>query len=430
MKKQELTLCQFSHKQLEDRRMTMSKVKTKIKQVETGSIVTPIGFQVAGLHSGVKRKRNDLGVVYSEKPANAAAVYTLNKIQAAPLGVTKESIASEQKIQAVIINSGNANACTGKQGMTDAYEMRKTTAEKFQVPEQYVAVASTGIIGLDMPMDKIIPHIDQLSIGSTAQHAADFGESILTTDTFAKSTCFEAEIDGKKVSMAGAAKGSGMIEPNMGTMLGFITTDIDVDAASLDKALKQVVDQTFNCITVDGDTSTNDMVLVLANGLAGNTTLTPEHNDWDTFIELLTNTCEKLAKQIARDGEGATKLIEVDVQGAATDEDAKKIAKSIVGSSLVKTAVFGTDANWGRIIAAVGYSGAEVNPDTIDTSIGTMQLLKDSEPTGFSEEAATAYLQNDTIKITVDLKIGDGKGKAWGCDLTYDYVRINASYRS
>lgn len=408
----------------------MSDVKIKVKQVEKGSIVTPSGFQVAGLHSGVKRKRNDLGVIFSVTPANAAAVYTLNKIQAAPIGVTKESIAAENKIQAVIINSGNANACTGKQGMQDAYSMRKTTAEKFQIEEHLVAVASTGIIGLDMPMDKITPHIGELAIGKTEKHAADFGESILTTDTFAKSTCFETEIDGKKVSMAGAAKGSGMIEPNMGTMLGFITTDAKIDSASLDIALKQVVDETFNCITVDGDTSTNDMVLVLANGLAGNGTLTPDHEDWDTFMELLSNTCEDLAKQIARDGEGATKLIEVDVKGAITDEDAKKIAKSIVGSSLVKTAVFGTDANWGRIIAAIGYSGAEVNPETIDMSIGTMQLLKNSEPTGFSEEEATAYLQNDTILINVDLKIGDGKGKAWGCDLTYDYVRINASYRS
>src|SRR5699024_2082107 len=329
-------------------------------------------------------------------------------------GVTKESIETEHKIQSVIINSGNANACTGEQGKRDAYSMRKTTAEKFNVPEHYVAVASTGIIGLDMPMDKITPHIDLLSMGTSDEHAAHFGESILTTDTFRKSACFESEIDGKKVSMAGAAKGSGMIEPNMGTMLSFIATDADVDAAALDAALREVVDQTFNCITIDGDTSTNDMVLVMANGLAGNDPLTPDHKDWDSFMELLTSTCEELAKQIARDGEGATKLIEVNVNGAKTDGDAKKIAKSIVGSSLVKTAVFGTDANWGRIIVAIGYSGADVNPETIDMSIGTMQLLKNSAPTGFSEEEATAYLQNDTIDMHVDLNIGEGKGKAWG----------------
>lgn len=408
----------------------MSVNNINIQTIETGSIVTPKGFQVAGLHSGVKRKRKDLGVLYCEKPANAAAVYTLNKIQAAPLYVTKDSIAKENKIQAVVINSGNANACTGKQGMKDAYTMRNVTAEKFSIPEHYVAVASTGIIGLDMPMDKIVPHIEMLEVGATNEHATDFGESILTTDTFAKSTCFATEIDGKKVTMAGAAKGSGMIEPNMGTMLGFITTDANIEPDMLQVALKEAVDQTFNCITVDGDTSTNDMVIVLASELAGNETLTPAHQEWPEFVALLTQTCEKLAKQIARDGEGATKLIAVEVNGAKTDDDAKKVAKSIVGSSLVKTAVFGTDANWGRIIAAIGYSGADVNPDTIDAAIGSIKLLENSQPANFSEEEATAYLENETILITVGLNIGEGKGKAWGCDLTYDYVRINASYRS
>lgn len=401
-----------------------------IKNVENGSIVTPKGFQVAGLHSGVKRKRNDLGVLYCEKPASTAAVYTLNKIQAAPLCVTKESIAKESKIQAVVINSGNANACTGQQGKKDAMKMRSVTAEQFNIADHHVAVASTGIIGLAMPMDKIVPHIKKLAIGSAKADADNFNESILTTDTFPKSACYETEIDGEKVTMAGAAKGSGMIEPNMGTMLGFITTDAKIESDVLQLALKEVVDQTFNCITVDGDTSTNDMVIVLASELADHDPLTPNHKEWPTFVALLKETCEDLAKQIARDGEGATKLIAVDVTGAETDEDAKKAAKSIVGSSLVKTAVFGTDANWGRIIAAVGYSGAEVNPDTIDMAIGPITLLENSEQTGFSEEEATAYLENDTIHITVDLNIGEGKGQAWGCDLTYDYVRINASYRS
>jgi len=279
-------------------------------------------------------------------------------------------------------------------------------------------------------MDKITAHIDDLQVGNTKAHADDFGESIITTDTFSKSTCLETTIDGQKVVMGGAAKGSGMIEPNMGTMLAFITTDAKIAASDLDDLLKEVVNKTFNCITVDGDTSTNDMVLVMANGMADNTPLTPEHKDWGKFTELLTKTCESLAKQIAHDGEGATKLIEVEVQGAVSDEDAKKVAKSIVGSSLVKTAMYGADANWGRIIAAVGYSGAEVNPNTIDTSIGPIQLLQNSQPTIFSEAEASKYLDNDFIKIDVNLNIGDGTGKAWGCDLTYDYVRINASYRS
>lgn len=407
-----------------------ASINTQISKVENGSVITPKGFQAAGIYSGVKRSRNDLGAIYSTKPAEAAAVYTLNQIQAAPLYVTKESIAADGKIQAVIVNSGNANACTGAKGKEDAYTMRKHTADKFSVKEEHVAVASTGIIGLEMPMDNINPHIEKLEMGNTTEHAEAFSESILTTDTFNKSTCYEATIGGQKITMGASSKGSGMIEPNMGTMLSFVTTDAAIDHTSLQKALKIAVDQTFNCITVDGDTSTNDMVLVLANGEAGNEALTEEHEDWDVFVQLLTQTCEAAAKQIAQDGEGATKLIEVEVTGAKTDEDARKVAKSIVGSSLVKTAVFGTDANWGRIIAAVGYSGVHINPETIDTTIGPITLLKNSEPADFSEEDATNYLKEDTIQIKVDLHVGGGKGKAWGCDLTYDYVRINASYRS
>lgn len=408
----------------------MLTIQEAITQVGEGSIVTPAGFQAAGMHTGVKRKRNDLGMIYCEKPASAAAVYTLNVIQAAPLKVTKESIAKAGKIQALVVNSGNANACTGRQGMQDAYKMRTVTAEKYQLPEHYVAVASTGIIGLDMPMDKIVPGIQHLQPEAAAPSVNAFNESILTTDVFRKSVCYQAEIDGKSVTMAGSAKGSGMIEPNMGTMLTFLTTDAVIEPAMLDLALKEVTEQTFNCITVDGDTSTNDMALVMASEMAGNDTLTPAHEDWDVFIALLKQTCADLAKKIARDGEGATKLIEVEVHGAADDEQARKAAKSIVGSSLVKTAVYGGDANWGRIIAAVGYSGAIVNPEKIDTFLGTIQLLKDSQPVAFSEQEASAYLEKDTVKITVDLHIGTGTGMAWGCDLTYDYVRINASYRS
>lgn len=405
-------------------------VINQIKSVTDGNIATPKGFEVAGLHSGVKRQRNDLGAIYSERLAHAAAVYTLNQIQAAPIKVTKESIQVEDKIQAVIVNSGNANACTGKKGEQDAYTMQEMTAEVFGVKEHHVAVASTGIIGLDMPMDNITTHINQLTTGASADHAAQFGESILTTDTFSKSACYEVEIDGKTITMGAAAKGSGMIEPNMGTMLAFVTTDAAIEGPVLQTALKEVVDETFNCITVDGDTSTNDMVLVLANEAAGNDLLTPAHEDWEVFISLLRATCEDIAKQIAQDGEGATKLIEVTVNGAPSNEDARKVAKSIVGSSLVKTAVFGTDANWGRIIAAIGYSGVEINPETIDTAIGPIELLKNSQPTHFSEEEATSYLEEDTIYIDIHLHVGEGTGKAWGCDLTYDYVRINASYRS
>lgn len=405
-------------------------MEEKINKIDKGSIVTPSGYQAAGLHTGVKRKRNDLGVIYSDIPANAAAVYTTNVIQAAPLLVTKECIAKEGKLQAIIVNSGNANACTGEQGLRDAQMMRHETANKFSLPEHYVGVASTGVIGVEMPMDKIIPNIKKLAPTADEKGATAFNEAILTTDLCEKSICYETTINGKTITMGGSAKGSGMIEPNMATMLSFITTDATIESPMLEMALQQVTDKTFNCITVDGDTSTNDTVIVMANGLAENESLTPEHEDWPLFLTLLQKTCEDLAKMIARDGEGATKLIEVSVKGAADDVQAIQVAKSVVGSSLVKTAVFGSDANWGRIIAAIGYSGASVNPHTIDITLGPIEMLKNSEPIQFSEEEATAYLKNKDIHIMIDLNNGDGIGKGWGCDLTYDYVRINASYRS
>ncbi|TQS75770.1 bifunctional ornithine acetyltransferase/N-acetylglutamate synthase [Ornithinibacillus gellani] len=408
----------------------MLTTKQKCIKNEKGSIVTPQGFQVSGLHTGVKRKRNDLGMIYSVQPANAAAVYTTNAIQAAPLLVTKTSIAKEGKLQAVIVNSGNANACTGDQGMHDALDMQKMVADKWKLKNHYVAVASTGIIGLHMDMDKIGSGIAKLQPGTRATDAASFNESILTTDLQSKSTCYETIIDGKKITMAGSAKGSGMIEPNMATMLGFITTDIAIDQQVLQETLQEITEKTFNCITVDGDTSTNDMVLVMANGMAENNPLTKAHPDWDAFVAMLESTCEDMAKMIAKDGEGATKLIEVEVHGATDSEDARKVAKSVVGSSLVKTAVFGSDANWGRIIAAIGYSGATIDVHKIDAAIGHITLLHQSQPVAFSESEASAYLEQEHIKIDIDLHMGDGTGKAWGCDLTYDYVRINASYRS
>lgn len=401
-----------------------------MQYVKNGSIITPQGFQAAGLHSGVKRKRNDLGIIYSENPANAAAVYTLNQVRAIPLEVTRESIAREEKLQSVIVNSGNANACTGDQGKQAALEMQQKTAAKLGVPKHTVGVASTGVIGEPMPTDKIIPAIDALKTENTDKAAADFGEAILTTDTFSKNSCYQTRINNQLVTMGGSAKGSGMIEPNMGTMLAFLTTDAVISSAHLQTALNEIVDDTFNCITVDGDTSTNDMVLLMANEQAGNTALTPAHPEWDTFVDLLRHIATDLAKQIARDGEGATKLIEVEVTGAENDTAAKQVAKTIVGSSLVKSAVFGSDANWGRIICAIGYSGEEINPDQIDMQIGPISLLQKSTPVTFSEREAKAYLEKDTIQIYADLHVGNGSGKAWGCDLTYDYVSINANYRS
>ncbi|MGY4689509.1 bifunctional glutamate N-acetyltransferase/amino-acid acetyltransferase ArgJ [Salibacterium sp. K-3] len=401
-----------------------------ITEISGGSIITPHGFKAAGIHTKVKRKRNDLGAILCDVPASSAAVYTLNKIQAAPLQVTKESIAEEGKLRAIVINSGNANACTGEEGLQDAYKMRKAAAEAFQLPDHQVAVNSTGVIGERLPMDKILPGIQELQPMPAFKDADQFNEAIMTTDTVKKHACFQTTVDEKQVTFGGAAKGSGMIHPNMATMLGFITTDAVIEPDFLQQALSEVTNKTFNCITVDGDTSTNDNVVVMASGCAGNEPLTPEHPDWNTFLHTLQITCEELAKKIARDGEGATKLVEVQVDGADNDREAAMAAKQIVGSDLVKTAIYGTDANWGRIIVALGYSGVELDPETIDISLGSITTLKNSRPVSFSEEEAKTYLENDEIKIHVDLHSGSGSGKAWGCDLSYEYVRINAGYRT
>ena len=364
------------------------KENIEIKKIEDGNIITPLGFSVAGVHTKVKRKRNDLGVIYCDVPAESAAVYTLNQVIAAPLTVTKESMAYDGKLQAVIVNSGNANACNGKQGLIDAQTMRSEVAKIFSINDFYVAVASTGVIGEKMPMKKIIPGIKQLSVAKSKEAANNFNEAILTTDTCEKSTCYVAMIDGVKVTMAGSAKGSGMIAPNMATMLGFITTDVDISNKYLQVALSEVTNQTFNRITVDGDTSTNDMVIAMASGLAKNDSLTPAHSDWGTFIQLLTKVSEDLSMMIARDGEGATKLIEVSVKGAYSDDEAGKVAKAIVGSSLVKTMVYGSDPNWGRVMMAIGKSGVTIDPEKIDVTLGSYRLLEESEPADLYRRAA------------------------------------------
>ncbi|HET7658151.1 MAG TPA: bifunctional ornithine acetyltransferase/N-acetylglutamate synthase [Bacillales bacterium] len=410
--------------------LIMKERNQGLVKVETGSIITPKGFSATGIHMGMKRKRNDLGAIVCEVPADSAAVYTLSHMQAAPLKVTKESLAKDGKLCAVVINSGVANACTGKRGLEDAYEMRKQAAKHFGLNEDRVAVNSTGVIGDYLPMNTIIEGIQKLSPSTDQDQADQFCEAILTTDTVTKQTCYETTIDGKTVTMGGAAKGSGMIHPNMATMLGFVTTDAKVNHQHLHRALREVTDMTFNRITVDGDTSTNDMVLAMASGLAGNEELTPEHSEWPVFVEMLRKTCEDLAKMIARDGEGATKLIEVEVAGAKNDQEAGHVAKQIAGSDLVKTAMFGKDANWGRIIGAIGQSNAFIDPDHIDISLGPISVLADSESIEFSEDDAIKYLGQDTVKVSVDLHVGDGYAMAWGCDLTYEYVRINASYRT
>lgn len=401
--------------------------------VEEGSVTSPIGFSAGGLHCGLKKTdRHDLGAIVCEVPAAAAAVYTTNVFQAAPIKVTRESIASSGKLRAVIVNSGNANACTGAQGEADAYTMRNAFADKIGVAHDEVAVASTGVIGELLKMDRVLGGIEKLPavLEAGEQGAEDFSQAILTTDLVKKTIGVELTIDGKKVRIGGAAKGSGMIHPNMATMLGFVTTDASIEPDALQKLLRQVTDLSFNMITVDGDTSTNDMLVAMASGLAGNQTLTESHPAWEAFKSALTHVCVHLAKAIARDGEGATKLVEVRVEGAVSDESAQAIAKTIIGSSLVKSAVFGADANWGRIIAAVGRAGQPVNPDTVDIALGDIVTLRQSSPVAFDEDAALDYLKGDTVVISVQLHMNQGKAVAWGCDLTYDYVRINAAYRT
>jgi len=334
------------------------------------------------------------------------------------------------RAQAVVVNSGNANACNGEQGMRDALAMTAEAAEALSIPEDTVLVASTGVIGGKMPMDKVLPGI-RAAAGQVSKDGGPLAaEAIMTTDTFPKEAAVRLELGGKWVTVGGMAKGSGMIHPNMATMLCFITTDAAISPACLKQALKYTIDRSFNMVTVDGDTSTNDMAVIMANGIAGNREIEGEGQDYALFLAALTEVCTRLAVAIARDGEGATKLIEVEVINAATEEDARLAARAVAGSTLFKAAVFGRDANWGRVICAAGYSGADFDPERVDIFLGDEQVAKDGGSLEFSEERALGILSGDTVKVTLDFKTGQFSAIAWGCDLTYDYVKINADYRT
>lgn len=393
-------------------------------------ITSPQGFTASGLHVGIKRKRKDLGLIACEVPATAAAVYTMNTYQAAPLRVTREGLAMEGKMQAMIVNSGNANACTGARGLEDAKAMQREAAQWLNIPEHRVGVASTGVIGETLPMDRIQPGIPELVKQLDSAGHDSFCQSILTTDTRIKTVEARLTVDGREVRVAGAAKGSGMIHPRMATMLAFINTDAAIEAPVLQSLLRQVTDETFNMITVDGDCSTNDMVSVMASGLAGNEPLTPDHPQWPAYYQAFSYVARELAQLIARDGEGATRLVEVVVTGGETREGARRAAKAVVGSSLVKTAVFGADPNWGRILTALGYSGARFHPDRVDLYIGSICVVRQGCPVSGVEELAKEALVQDPARIELNLNQGEAEATAWGCDLTYDYVRINASYRT
>ena len=392
-----------------------------------GTIASPLGFSADGLHAGFKKKKLDFGWIVSEVPASVAGVYTTNKVIAAPLLVTKASIQKSQKLQAIVVNSGVANSCTGQQGLDAAYEMQRLTAQKLKIEPDLVGLASTGVIGEQLPMNALKNGLSQILVSGKAE---DFAEAILTTDTCTKTCVVTEEFGSDLVTMAGVAKGSGMIHPNMATMLAFITCDANISSATLQKALSQHVETTFNQITVDGDTSTNDMVLVMANGCRQNEEILPDTEEFEKFSKMLRYLMADLAKKIAKDGEGATKLIEVNVRHAKDEQSGRMIAKSVVGSSLVKTAIFGQDPNWGRILAAIGYAGADVSVDNIDIWIEGIPVMQASSPVAFDPEETSDAMAGELLTLTIDLHDGEAEAQAWGCDLSYDYVKINALYRT
>lgn len=397
--------------------------------INNGGVTSPQGFLAAGVKAYIKKDKKDLAVIYSEVPAAAAGVFTTNKVKAAPLLITEEHI-KNGRAQAVVVNAGNANACTGEQGLNNAVTTAQKAGELLHIDPHDVIVTSTGVIGVQLPMDRVLAGVAN-AVGELGRDGgAEAAQAIMTTDTIPKEIAVEFKVSGKKAVIAGMAKGSGMIHPNMATMLGFVTTDAAVSPALLAQALKYVVNRTFNMVTVDGDTSTNDMVVVLANGLAGNPEITAEDSDYTAFRDALLYVCTYLAKLVAKDGEGATKLVEVRVVNAASGEDAKKAARAVANSNLVKTAVFGEDANWGRIICAVGYSGAEFDPAKVDIFIGDEKMCADGTPLNFSEERAKKILERDEVAVLVDMKAGTAEATAWTCDFSYDYVKINADYRT
>ncbi len=393
------------------------------------------GIKVRGCHIGIKSKRRDLALIFSTVPASAAAVYTQNKVQAHPITLTKEHL-KNKRAQAIIVTSGNANACNGPEGMDGAKKCAETLANELNIHVSDVIVAATGVIGEPFPTDKVVEGIkNNVSVLSDRKIAGDMAaNAIMTTDTFQKIGYLSFKIDNKKVNMAGIAKGSGMIHPNMGTMLGFIVSDVNIEPDLLKEALSESVKRTFNMISVDGDTSTNDMVTVLCNGLSENKRITKKDEDYKIFKNKLEDLCRHLAKAIISDGEGATKFIEYKVVGAKTEEEAMKVARTISNSNLVRTALYGRDPNWGRIIAAAGRSGVDVDPKKIDVYLGSSKkTTKVAEKGGridFNRKRLKLRLKSSQIRVKVDLNQGKHEATAWGCDFSYEYVRINAEYHT
>jgi len=398
----------------------------------------PKDFKFAGTHCGVKKKRKDVGIIFSEVDALTCGVFTKNVVKAAPVIYDEKILKQREIFRAIIVNSGIANACTGERGLKDAEEMARMTADSLGLKKEEILVSSTGVIGANLPMEKIKKGVETLSqtLGNSWKNVEDFANSIMTTDRFPKISTKRLEIKGKTVKILGIAKGAGMIHPNMATMLAFVVCDINITRRALCKVLRESVDRTYNMISVDGDTSTNDMVIVMANGKAENEVLDLEDEEFQRFFDAFNNVNENLAKMIVKDGEGATKVFEVVVRGARSLEEAKKIVRTILSSNLVKTAVYGSDPNWGRIIASAGYSGVEFDPNLVDLYLESIDgderiaLMLKGEPVEFDESKAKMIMSRDEFRFTLDMNSGNISTKGWGCDLTEKYVEINGRYRT
>lgn len=403
----------------------------------TGGVTAAKGYEAAAAAAGIKyENRTDMALVYSVVPCKVAGTFTTNVVKAAPVQWDRQVVESKQPVQAVVVNSGIANACTGKAGMQCCQETAEAAAQALQIDPKGVLIGSTGVIGMPLPMKKLTAGIQTLAVQKNAgeQAAKEAAKAIMTTDTCEKEVAVAVEIGGKTVTIGGMAKGSGMIHPNMCTMLAFITTDAVISRKALKEALRTDVEETYNMISVDGDTSTNDTVLLLANGMAENSKIKPGTREFELFAEALHEVNETLAKKMAGDGEGATALFEVTVKGAKTKAQAKTLAKSVVCSNLTKTAIAGHDANWGRILCAMGYSGAEFDPEKVNlylkSSAGELQLIENGVALNYSEEKATEILSQPEVTAIADIQEGDQTATAWGCDLTHGYIEINADYRS
>jgi glutamate N-acetyltransferase/amino-acid N-acetyltransferase len=402
----------------------------------TEKALVPLGFKAAGAHVGLKKQKKDLSLIASEFPCTAAGCYTTNTVKAAPVLWDIKITESGKAVRGIVTNSGNANACTGKKGCDDTEKMAEAYAGALNCGKNEILVCSTGVIGVNLPVEIITEGITQASktLGNTKDDFIKAAEAIITTDTFIKTASLETVIDGKKITFFGMAKGSGMIHPNMATMLSYIITDCNAQKEALDAALKECTADTFNMISVDGDTSTNDTVLLLANSAAGNKPVTIYGESYGLFKSALCAVMKKLAIDIVKDGEGATKLMEVCARGAKTLDDARKISKAVVSSNLFKAALFGADANWGRALCAMGYSGGNFDPLKTDilfkNESGEIKLMEQGTPLPFSEDAAKELLSRPTVFIDIFLNQGDFNATAWGCDLTYDYVKINGDYRT